>query len=238
MSQTRSSPPRQFSGSAFTLIELMVVISIIGALAALTVGLGSLASRKSKEARIRAEMTKLSGAIENYKAAMGFYPPDHRIPDPADPNNKSVGNPFPNQLFYELSGTLYNNANGGTFVVAGRQENALLSGTISNPNLFGSSGFANSARATTDLKFTEEFKANQYVRVPASGAIPAAFDALGVPVMGPRQIKSGNITMSPWLYVSTSPTNNTERYDLWIEVQIGGKSMRFSNWEKDPVVLQ
>src|SRR5690242_13512197 len=81
--------------AAFTLIELLVVISIIGVLAGLTVGLTGLATRRSKESRIRGEMTKLINAIENYKSAIGSYPPDN------------PGFPSTNQLFYELSGTVY-----------------------------------------------------------------------------------------------------------------------------------
>src|SRR4051794_19013634 len=61
----------------FTLIELLVVISIIGILAGLVLGLAGLATRKSRESRIRTELTKLVTDIENYKAALGLYPPDH-----------------------------------------------------------------------------------------------------------------------------------------------------------------
>ena len=90
----------RFMTSAFTLIELLVVIAIIGVLASLTVGLSSVASRKSKESRVRGELDKLATAIDNYKAALGTYPPDN------------PGKPWLNQLFYELSGTIYTNKGG------------------------------------------------------------------------------------------------------------------------------
>jgi prepilin-type N-terminal cleavage/methylation domain-containing protein len=215
--------------AAFTLIELLVVISIIGLLASLTVGLTGLATRKSKEARIRTEMTKLVNAIENYKTALGFYPPDHRITDPANPS-QDISLPSPNQLFYELSGTIYTNAQ---FYIPGRQEG--LNAAQIQAYFGKTSGFANAARDPQDLKFTEEFKSSQYQRIRET---PYAVDVLAVPVPGPARwaIKFTSTTVNPWLYVSTSPTNNPDRYDLWTEVVIGGKTIRFSNWEKDPVV--
>ncbi len=221
--------------AAFTLIELLVVISIIGVLAGLTVGLTGLATRKSREARVRTEMTKLINAIENYKSALGYYPPDHRVSDPARPG-QDISIPSPNQLFYELSGTIYkDNPPPPKFCLPGRQE-GLTSAQIQAE--FGkTSGFANAAREEKDLKFTEEFKSSQYKRIKET---PYAIDVLAVPVPGPARWAirvSNTLTVNPWLYVSTSPTNNPDRYDLWTEVVIGGKVERFSNWEKDPVVV-
>ena len=209
---------QQSKSKAFTLIELLVVISIIGVLAGLTVGLTGIATRKSKEARIQTEKTKLINAIENYKSAVGSYPPDH------------PGFPGRNQLFYELSGTIFTN-NG--FMTPNGQG---LIPASSLQSLFGVSGFANSARVESDLKFKEEFKASQVQRISQNPAI----DVLAVPVKGPAwwAIPVGSVTVNPWLYVSTNPTNNADRYDLWTEAVVGGKVVRFSNWERDPVVVQ
>lgn len=208
--------------AAFTLIELLVVISIIGVLAGLTVGLTGLATRSSKESRVRIEMSKLIGDIENYKANLGFYPPDHR-------SASGVGFtiPAPNQLFYELSGTVYKN---DQFYVVGTDEpippNAIQS-------WFGSAGFANAARDEKDLKFVAEFKSSQFKRIQNP-----PIHILATAVRGPRELAvAGGGFANPWLYVSTSPTNNPERFDLWVEVTIGGKVMRYSNWEKEPAVL-
>jgi prepilin-type N-terminal cleavage/methylation domain-containing protein len=208
---------RHFAG--FTLIELLVVISIIGVLAALTVGLTGLATRKSKESRVRTELTKLASDIENYKSALGMYPPDH------------PGMPSTNQLFYELSGTLFAN---NAFAVQGRTESIPASSVTA---YFGTLGFSNSARDPKELKFTTEFKPSQYQRFKDSPPL----DVLSVPVPGPAYWalpSSRGGTINPWLYVSSSPTNNAERFDLWTEVHIGGKIERISNWETDPVVVQ
>jgi prepilin-type N-terminal cleavage/methylation domain-containing protein len=228
-----ASPVR--SWAAFTLIELLVVISIIGVLASLSVGLTGVATRKSKESRIKAEMTKIINAIENYKSALGFYPPDH------------AGFPSTNQLFYELSGTIYTNFPSGQFSAVGRQEPIPATAIES---LFNSRGFANAARDRRDLKFSEVFKPSQFKTIGVPVTPPGQVDILAVPVDGPKDRRvydpSGPVTwvitvnktrVNPWLYVSTSPTNNPDRFDLWTEVAIGGKAIRFSNWEKDPVVL-
>lgn len=218
--------------SGFTLIELLVVISIIGVLAALTVGLGGLAGRKGKEARIQTEMAKLTSAIENYKANMGFYPPDHRAQDPANPS-QSVSIPAPNQLFYELSGTIFTN---NSFMVPGRPE-AISAGNVGY--WFGSPGFSNSARDPKDLKFTEPFKVSEFDGYQTlSGGVPLYVLSVPAPATPTWGRKFNGKAVNPWLYVSTNPTNNPDRFDLWTESVIGGQTIRISNWEKDPVVLK
>jgi len=67
---------------AFSLIELLVVISIIAVLAGLVVGVAPVASKRMREARIRAELAALVTAIESYKAKYGVYPPTTTIRRP------------------------------------------------------------------------------------------------------------------------------------------------------------
>jgi prepilin-type N-terminal cleavage/methylation domain-containing protein len=59
----------------FTLVELLVVIVIIGILAALITVAVSAAMTSARQARILLEIGQLSGAIEQYKAKYGSYPP-------------------------------------------------------------------------------------------------------------------------------------------------------------------
>lgn len=226
---------RRFFGrglrEGFTLIELLVVISIIAVLAGLSVGLVGVASRKNKEARLKAELSKYVTAIDNYKAALGAFPPDN------------PGRPSTNQLFYELSGTIFGN---GTFTVPSRQESISV---VNVKAIFGRSGIANSARDEKDLKFTEGFKAAQYKEI----SLPSPnvdVELLAVPVRGPTEfryrggtsplaIKSRDgTTFNPWLYDSSSTNrNNANGFDLWTEVVIGKKIIRFSNWEREPVTI-
>src|SRR3977135_3713061 len=89
--------------SAFTLIELLTVIAIIGALAALLIPMAGFASSRMKSARVGSDHQQLVTAIEAYKTSpVGFYPPDNKdLKDapPAQYQTLAAKNP----LFYELS---------------------------------------------------------------------------------------------------------------------------------------
>src|SRR5688572_5394538 len=61
---TPTLPRRAASRRAFTLIELLVVIAIIAILAALIVGLTSIAGRNKVQTRVNAELNQLLTAIE------------------------------------------------------------------------------------------------------------------------------------------------------------------------------
>jgi len=62
--------------SGFTLIEMLVVIVIIGILAAILVPVTGEAIRSAKRTAIAAELNELSRAIEAYKLDRKGYPPD------------------------------------------------------------------------------------------------------------------------------------------------------------------
>ncbi|MDP6557415.1 MAG: prepilin-type N-terminal cleavage/methylation domain-containing protein [Pirellulaceae bacterium] len=60
----------------FTLVEMLVVIIIIGILAAILVPTVGMAIRRSKNAAMGIELDQLAGAIEQYKSKVNDYPPD------------------------------------------------------------------------------------------------------------------------------------------------------------------
>ena len=60
--------------AAFTLVELMVVISILGILMSLILGVQRYAQTKSNRSRAEAEIAAISAACEAYKADQGTYP--------------------------------------------------------------------------------------------------------------------------------------------------------------------
>ena len=60
--------------TAFTLIELMVVVAIIAILAALALSTLGYVNKKGAESRARAEVAALSAAIESFKLDTGAYP--------------------------------------------------------------------------------------------------------------------------------------------------------------------
>ena len=233
-SRRRSGLKPALQPEGFTLIELLVVISIIGVLASLTVGLSGVASRKSKESRLRGDLNRLATSIENYKAALGMFPPDN------------PGRPSTNQLFYELSGTIFDSSGGPGFFITPNQKQRMDAPSIAQ--VFSARGFANSVRHGDTPKFTEEFKPSQYgviggeieVEVlvsPVKGPDLFLYQGRSVPLAIPVRGNPKN-KLNPWLYDSSSPNrNNRNTFDLWTEVIIGRNLIRFSNWEKEPVVI-
>src|ERR1035438_5049534 len=105
--------------SAFTLIELLTVIAIIGVIAGFVLVVAGPVKKKQYIFNTQAEMAKLETAIDRYQAAYGFYPPSPTTPPTA-------GNPSSlyNQLFYELEGTIgdgnssYTNLDGSDIIKA------------------------------------------------------------------------------------------------------------------------
>ena len=73
--RARSAPLKARDARAFTLIELMTVMSIIIILAGLVVGISSYANRSAIESRTKAEIKAMETALEAYKADYGAYPP-------------------------------------------------------------------------------------------------------------------------------------------------------------------
>ncbi|HEY2124035.1 MAG TPA: hypothetical protein VGG94_01120 [Chthoniobacterales bacterium] len=63
--------------AAFTIIELLVVISIIIVLAGLILGTSGYVQKKGARSRAEAEIAALSAACESYKADNGLYPRDN-----------------------------------------------------------------------------------------------------------------------------------------------------------------
>lgn len=63
-------------GRGFTLVEMLVVVTIIGILASLITAAAVAARRKAKIAAIVTEISQLDMALKAYKARFGEYPPD------------------------------------------------------------------------------------------------------------------------------------------------------------------
>ncbi len=60
--------------AAFTLLELLVVISLVAVLAAIVLGAGRRAAEAGKVARAKAELAALASALEHYRGIFGDYP--------------------------------------------------------------------------------------------------------------------------------------------------------------------
>ena len=73
---------------AFTILELLVVLTIILVLAGLILATSGYVQNKGARARTEVEIVAISAAVENYKADNGAYPSndDTKALDPATTN--------------------------------------------------------------------------------------------------------------------------------------------------------
>ncbi len=69
-----SHSPARSEARAFTLLELLIVMSLIAVLASLTLVVGRSVTERSKVAQAKAEMAVLAAALEQYKQHYGDYP--------------------------------------------------------------------------------------------------------------------------------------------------------------------
>jgi prepilin-type N-terminal cleavage/methylation domain-containing protein len=77
---------------AFTLLELLVVISIIAAMAALLVPIISIARKASKDAKMHTQLGQIQAALELYKSVSGSYP--EQINTTANLNTDPISSTF------------------------------------------------------------------------------------------------------------------------------------------------
>jgi hypothetical protein len=176
------------------------------------------------------ELNEMETVIQAYKAKNGYYPPDN-------PTNALI-----NPLYFELegsvlSGGIYQTLDGGGKMAA-----------ASVQTYFGVGGFANSSTSAqgSDDKpapgsFLKDLKPNQSGEI-ASG-IKLLVCSVGwtgpqgtSPIPIPPALPSA-ASLAPWQYVSSSPTNNPNSYDLWVDLYMDGKTNRFSNWSKQPQIV-
>jgi prepilin-type N-terminal cleavage/methylation domain-containing protein len=215
-----NSPPR----AAFTLIELLIVISIIAILAAMIIPVTGAVNRTKIRAKARTELERVATAIDLYKAKLGHYPPDN-------PANAAL-----NPLYFELSGTTLSTVNGQpTYVTLDGSAQVAVSAL---PTVFGSGvgGFVNVTRtgagdesrsASSFLSNLKPDEAFTLTNPPPDTRAKLLVAAVPGPVTHVSYIS----------YVSSSPTNNPNTYDLWVDVVINGRTNRISNWSKTPEIL-
>ena len=95
--------------AAFTVLELLVVITIIIALAGLILSTVGYAQKKGARSRAEAEIAGISAALESYKADNGIYPTDATVTEQVDPTASPVPPNASLYLYKQLSGDV--NAN-------------------------------------------------------------------------------------------------------------------------------
>lgn len=226
---------------AFTLIELLTVLVIIGILAGLTVSVAGIASRRSKVTRTQAELSRLDLAIRDYKARFGFYPPDNVINI-----TNLTQDPVINQLHYELSGAVLIT---NVYRALGDAPNESISRDVYRA-FFGNNnlpGIYNSSTTEANVKnflSSGRVPATRYIGIPN---LPK-FKALVVPVdwplnhhlaasdprfLPPLGASTNFPTANPWRYNVTNPTNNPGEFDLWADIVVGNEFITIGNWKEE-----
>jgi len=231
--QSRWSVPYAAAGeAAFTLIELLTVIAIIGVLMGLGAGMAGVASRKQREAATKGQLNNLMTAIESYKASFGSYPADN-----VRPGEGTNYNPALNSLYYELVGAVSANS-GANYHLVGDQT-SISSAVLQSA--FNVQGILNSKAAPeTPKSYVGDMKPAAHTKVQLPGvALPVEILIAPVPWPTKAAFQPGPLgstkplaQVNPWRYVATQPTNNPAGFDLWAEVVIGGQRRTFGNWKE------
>jgi type II secretory pathway pseudopilin PulG len=216
---------------------LLVVISVIVVLAALTFPAVQAAKVSMLRARAKSELRGLQTAIENYKDKLGYYPPDNRIATNATSPEAYVLN----QLYYELLGTT--NASGTFHTLDDSAQ--IRAADLPLPAVFGPNvtGFMNCAHPRSGdelpsgVPFLKGLKPSQYMALTNPGTTAVVY-VLGASLEGPPAFGPGLAAkFSPWRYNSSNPRYNTKTFDLWIDVIAGSKTNRICNWSDKPLVV-
>ena len=231
---TRHTSPVPCPASAFTLIELLTVIAIMGVLAALLLPVVGAVKKHQYLYNTQAEMAKLETAIDRYKAAYGFYPPSPTTPPTAviPPGPSSLFN----QLFYELEGT----TNDGVINYTTLDGSDTIKATDVPKAFPGIGGFMNCTKpgagedSSAARNFLPDLKPNHIGRYCTNYSNNFGVTLLICSVGGPNATYQplGQQDLNPWRYNSSSPANNPGSYDLWVQLVIGKQTNLICNWTK------
>ena len=218
------------AGRGFTLIELLVVIAVITIIAGLTLPVIH-GIEKTKNINIaRAELEQISSALDNFKSQYGFYPPSNPQSMVTVPQA-----PMLNALYFELVGVTNNLSKSGYVTLDGASFVSYNSYTAASGFELG--GPVNCAKLGSD---SENAKARNFLPGLKSTLIGTNINGLNLlvtSVRGPDATYQplGVPDMNPFRYVYPG-TNNPNSYDLWVKLQITGKTYLICNWTKQNIV--
>ena len=213
---------------AFSLIELLVVIGVIIALAGLTFPVVNAVKRAQAIKRGQAELAAVEMAIQAYKEKLGYFPPDN------------APNWYTNQLYYELLGCKFN---GAAFQVL--DGSALIPSSQVNNAFPTVQGIMNSAKSGGDevapaTKFFPNLKPNQFLTLDVQGknGTVKGVNLLGVGMSGGYTLSgTAGGELTPFGYCSSNPRHNSKTFDVWVDILVSGKTNRLCNWSERPILV-
>ena len=176
-----------FAG-AFTLIELIVVVTIIVILAGLVLSTVGYAQKKGARARAETEIAAMSAACESYKADNGVYPAS------SDTNNLNAQTSFNPSAYQAASLYLYNALFGAT-------------GGSRTPNTGARSYFVFKPNMLFPADQTQNV---QYIQDPFGNSY--GYSTIDNPVANPSPTPGYNPTFDLWSTASGTATNDVPKW--------------------------
>jgi prepilin-type N-terminal cleavage/methylation domain-containing protein len=223
---------------AFTLIELLTVMAIMGIVVTMVVTMGQAASQRKKIVTVEGDKNKLITMIESYHTKLNYYPPDNGLLVSIS-NNPILYDAVAatNPLIYELTGaTNFNDGTyAGTIAVFNSSSLANTLSVSSYSNVFNRGGVANGDASEPRNFFQPGPAAKEYASYTNTSPSSPPVCGLIVPVdLNPGNLTNGNFN---WWHYDSSTTNrhNMNSYDLWAEFSIGSKNGKLTiitngNW--------
>jgi prepilin-type N-terminal cleavage/methylation domain-containing protein len=211
---------------AFTLIEMLVVITIMAIVAAIVVSSGQSASIAKKKTQVKAELNRIATLIDNYQAKLNSFPPDNGLLV-ANTVNYSVYDAMAatNPLIYELIGATNTNS---SMVVFNSINSANALPTSEYEAIFNRGGIANADNVEPHNFFQPGPSTKEYSYY-ASNAAPIVANpficGLVVPAESTNHLPVSGVVGPNFFRYDSSTTNrhNLASYDLWAEFTIGNK---------------
>lgn len=205
---------------AFTLMELLVVISIIGVLAAMIFPVAAGIKNKATIKKAQAQVRLVSQLIERYQTRFGYLPPDH----PAEVAR--------NSLYFELVGST-REGTVAPFSYTSLDGAAKIS-EVDCQTVFGTGAILNSTKSGAEESkpaepFLKQLRPEQFYEYTSGGS---TIRLLTCSIPWPQQageVLPGVPLVNPFRYLKNG-TNNPGSFDLWVDIVVGGKSNRIGNW--------